>query len=289
MSGNCATGSAVSAITPAMVITVETTKASRGRRMNSDEIVMVTASARAGAAGARVGVTVMPGRTRLLALDDDLLARLEPLGDGHHAVARHAGLHATLLGHVLVVHDIDVGAGLVDGDGGLWDGDHGRRLGVFENHPHGLAVGQRRIGIVEGGAHDLAVGLGIDRDVDEVELALVLIKGAVGQPHPHTRRIAGAVVAPCFQKLAPASPGTAPGSDSPSPPVARTPESGPTMLPGDTEARADAAVDRRLDLGVGELDPGVAQLGVDVLELRLGLELLGQALVIGDLRAGVGA
>ena len=40
MSGNCATGIAVMAMMPAMVMTVEMTKASRGRRMNSDEIVM---------------------------------------------------------------------------------------------------------------------------------------------------------------------------------------------------------------------------------------------------------
>jgi len=43
MSGNCATGSTVSAIRPAIEITVETTKASRGRRMKTEEMVMGSA------------------------------------------------------------------------------------------------------------------------------------------------------------------------------------------------------------------------------------------------------
>src|SRR5216683_8079624 len=116
MSGNCATGSAVIAISPAMVMTVETTKASRGRRMNSDEIVMGLLLRRSGS-GRRHGCRHGHARPHpLLALDDDLLARLQPFGDGDHAVARHAGLDPALLGHVLVVDDIDVGTRLVDGD-----------------------------------------------------------------------------------------------------------------------------------------------------------------------------
>ena len=51
---------------------------------------------------------------------------------------------------------------------------------------------------------------------------------------------------------------------------------------------ADAAGDRRLDLGVGEIDLGVAQRRLGLGESGLGLELLGQPLVGGDLRAGLG-
>src|ERR1044072_1842116 len=80
MSGNCATGRAVMASRPAMVMTVETTKASRGRRMNSDESVMALPLGLS-----RVGWR--QGRRHrhaladaLLALDDDLLAGLQPVG-----------------------------------------------------------------------------------------------------------------------------------------------------------------------------------------------------------------
>src|SRR5437879_3704238 len=79
---------------------------------------------------------------------------------------------AALLGQGFVVDDVDVGARLVDGDGGLRDGYPRRRVGILDDHAHGLAVGQRAVLVVERGAHDLAIGLGIDRDVDEVELAL---------------------------------------------------------------------------------------------------------------------
>ncbi len=63
MSGNCATGIAVMAMMPAMLMTVEMTKASRGRRMNSDAMLMCRYFFEA-AGGATLGLTVMPGRTR---------------------------------------------------------------------------------------------------------------------------------------------------------------------------------------------------------------------------------
>ena len=44
MSGNCATGSAPSAITPAIEMTIEMTIASRGRWMKTEEIIAAFAS-----------------------------------------------------------------------------------------------------------------------------------------------------------------------------------------------------------------------------------------------------
>ena len=52
----------------------------------------------------------------LLALDDDLLAGLQPVGHDQLAVAHDAGLDAAQLHHVLVVDDEEIGAGLVEGD-----------------------------------------------------------------------------------------------------------------------------------------------------------------------------
>ena len=60
-------------------------------------------------------------------------------------------------------------------------------------------------------------------------------------------------------------------------------------MPGENGGLADPAGDRRLDLGVGEVDLRVAQRRLGLLERGLGLELLALALVVGRLRAGVGA
>ncbi len=91
MSGNCATGSAVMASRPAMVMTAETTKASRGRRMNSDEMVMALLLGLGRRRARRHGHAVADA---LLALDDDLLAFLEPFRHDQLAAAHDAGLDA---------------------------------------------------------------------------------------------------------------------------------------------------------------------------------------------------
>src|SRR5512143_3149440 len=103
MSGNCATGSAAIASSPAMVMTVETTKASRGRRMNSDEMVMALLLRRRRHGRDRARRHRHALAHALLALDDDLFARLHPVGDHQQAVAHVAGLDAPQLDDVLVV------------------------------------------------------------------------------------------------------------------------------------------------------------------------------------------
>src|SRR4051794_14909141 len=110
MSGNCATGRAVRAMMPAIEMTVETTNASRGRRMKTEEMVMGS-PARHGRRGRRRARRDGHALAHpLLALDDHLLAGLQALLDGKQAVARRAGLDPALLGHVLVVDHEDVGA-----------------------------------------------------------------------------------------------------------------------------------------------------------------------------------
>src|SRR5260370_38866097 len=150
MSGNCATGSDVMAIRPAMVMTVETTKASRGRRMNSDEIVMASLLRRGGSGGRHCRRHGHARPHTLLALDDHLLARLQSLGDGDHAVARRAGLHSALLGHVLVFDDVDVGPRLADCDGRLRSADHGPGVRILEAHAPALALRQRALVLAAG-------------------------------------------------------------------------------------------------------------------------------------------
>src|SRR5258705_882452 len=114
MSGNWATGSAVSAKRPAMVMTVETTKASRGRRMNSDEMVMALLLGLGGCGRSQARRHRHALAHALLALDDDLVAGLQPLVGHPHAVAHAAGLPAAQLGHGLVVDDEEIGTGLVE-------------------------------------------------------------------------------------------------------------------------------------------------------------------------------
>src|SRR4029453_18553130 len=142
MSGNCATGRAVMASRPAMVMTVETTTASRGRRMNSDEIVMALLLGLGGCCrrhGRRHRHAVADA---LLALDDALLASLKPLGHDQLAVAHDAALDAPQLNHVLVVDDEEIGTGLVERHRLLGHRHHGLRLALLEDDADGLAVGQ---------------------------------------------------------------------------------------------------------------------------------------------------
>src|SRR5258708_6823241 len=145
MSGNCATGSAAIASSPAMVMTVETTKASRGRRMNSDEMVMalLLGLCRRGRNRARRHGHALAHA--LLALDDDLLARLQALADHQQSFAQAAGLDPPQLDHVLVVDHEEIGPRLIEGDGLLRDRYDGLRLAVLEDHADGLAVGQHAV------------------------------------------------------------------------------------------------------------------------------------------------
>ena len=67
MSGNCATGMRVSAIAPAIVITMAMTMASRGRLMKVAEIIPASpqpCGAAFGTLSAGPGATAWPGRTR---------------------------------------------------------------------------------------------------------------------------------------------------------------------------------------------------------------------------------
>src|SRR4029077_20892091 len=128
MSGNCATGSTDIASTPAMVMTVETTKASRGRRMNSDEMVMRLLLRLCGRGCDRAGRHGHAVPDALLALHDDLVAGFQPFGDDQLAAARDAGLPPLQVHHVLVVDGEEIGPGLVEGDGLLRHDNHGLGL-----------------------------------------------------------------------------------------------------------------------------------------------------------------
>ena len=139
MSGNCATGIWQIAIRPASVMTIETTKASRGRSMKMPEIMAQPPPGRRSVA---VCLHDLAGPHLLDAVDDHLLAFLHARGHDDVGAALRAGLHAPLLDLVLVVDDQHVVAGLVDLQRRLRHHQPRRLLALADDGRHELAVGQ---------------------------------------------------------------------------------------------------------------------------------------------------
>src|SRR5215472_7622783 len=99
MSGNCATGIAAIASMPARVMTIETTKASRGRSMKMSEIISAAGDPQ---------YRFLHDLTRshfLDAVDDDPLACAQSRGDDDVGVLFGTGLDAALLDLVPTVDD----------------------------------------------------------------------------------------------------------------------------------------------------------------------------------------
>src|SRR5262249_37469421 len=130
MSGNCAIGIAVIAMMPASVMTMATTKASRGRSMKMPENI----------SGSRhdVGSHDLTGTHLLDSLDDDRLSLLE--AGGHHNVpaALGPGRYPALLHLFRRVDQEDIAAGLIEQDRRLWNRQRRHRLTAFHgdaDHP----------------------------------------------------------------------------------------------------------------------------------------------------------
>ena len=180
MSGNCATGSAPSAITPAIEMTIEMTIASRGPvdEDGGDHVI------RPSSAGRRWRKLRRDGHSRpdaLLTLDHDPLARLHALVDDGKTRALSAETDAALLDFIVLADDKDVGAGLVDGDGGLRDHHDLVAALFFDDHANRLAAGENVVGIWEHRPDRLTVGSRIDLDVEKIDATLLAVERAVGQ------------------------------------------------------------------------------------------------------------
>src|SRR5437868_12978255 len=113
MSGNCAIGIAVIAMMPASVMTMATTKASRGRSMKMPENI----------SGPRHDVRSdeLTGTHLLDSLDDDQLSLLEAGGHDNVPTSLGAGRDAALLHLFRCVDHEDITAALVEQDGRLWN------------------------------------------------------------------------------------------------------------------------------------------------------------------------
>src|SRR5689334_713255 len=110
MSGNCATGITAMAISPARVMTMETTNASRGR---STKVAEITGSSPLGGTHRR-GLHRLARPHLLHAVDDDVLAFLESRLDDHIGLLLRAGRDPPDLSLVVAANDQHVAAGLID-------------------------------------------------------------------------------------------------------------------------------------------------------------------------------
>src|SRR5262245_56640286 len=111
MSGNCAIGIAVIAMMPASVMTMATTRASRGRSMKMPENI----------SGSRhdVGSNDLVGAHLLNALDDDQLSLLEAGGHDNVPASLGTGRYPALLDLFRGINQQNIATGLVEQDGRL--------------------------------------------------------------------------------------------------------------------------------------------------------------------------
>src|SRR5438046_1029793 len=109
MSGNCATGSRVMAMRPASVMTIEMTKASRGRSTQTSAITAL----RPLVARQHRDRDSLPHPRLLHPVDDDLLALLQPIGDDDVAPVLRPGRDPPHLDLVVGVDDQHERAGLI--------------------------------------------------------------------------------------------------------------------------------------------------------------------------------
>src|SRR5262245_25572260 len=173
MSGNCAIGIVVIAMMPASVMTMATTRASRGRSMKIPENI----------SGSRHDVRSddLTGAHLLDAFDDDQLSLLEAGGHDNVPASLGTGGYAALLHLLRGVDHEDITAGLVDQDSRLWNRQRRLRLTAFHAHTHNPAWDQQTLRIRQLRPNRHGVGAGIDLDVEEIVDAGMWIDAAVGQ------------------------------------------------------------------------------------------------------------
>src|SRR6185503_19182828 len=165
MSGYCATGMEISARSPAIVVTMAMTMASRGRSTNTADS---TALLRPERGCDRRRLDRSAGTNALQPLYDDLLAALEAGFEHGIAAIRPLNRDPPHRG-LAVLDDEHVGPALVCDQRRLRNHDSFIGFAGLKDHAHQLPVEQRAAGIWHGGAGGDGVGGAIDGDVDEVD------------------------------------------------------------------------------------------------------------------------
>ena len=282
MSGNCATGMAVIAMMPAKVMTMEMTKARRGRSMKMAE------NMEAQFPGAALAATTWSGPHLLHALDDDQLAFLEAERRPRRRALLGPGRDAPQLDLLRVVDQQDVAAGLVELERGLRD--H-QRAAAARRASTTTPTNRRRPACPCGfgsGARTATVSvLPLTWMSRKSVRPRLRIEGAVGQAHAHGDmpvRIAElGDAALVVEHVA----------------LARLENHVDRVLAHDRRERAgwrtdqiadgeigepDAAVDRRVDLGIAEIDLRLVERRLRLEHVGLRRRLVGRALIDGGLR-----
>src|ERR1700722_16983405 len=176
MSGYWAKGIAYKATSPAIVVTIAMTIASRGRSTNTDENICST---RIGCCCHRACLDRLSRPNALEPFDNDLLAAFQPFDDDIRS-ALAARLYS--LDHRFAVFNSKyVHACLVRDERGLRDGHPLLGLTRLDGNIHQLPVGQNAVRICHCGARDDRVRGAIDRDINEVDRPLLVIGRTIGE------------------------------------------------------------------------------------------------------------
>src|ERR1700726_105305 len=180
ISGYCAIGIENSARKPAMVVTIAMTIASRGRSTKMAENI---GSAPLERRRHRASLDRRSGAHPLQSFDDDLLAPGQAFLDDRIRSALTPRLDPFHDGLAVLDHE-DIDAFLIGDQGRLRDDQHLLGGAAFERYPYQLAIGQSAGRIGKSGAHQHGIGGAIDRHVDEIDLAGLVVGRAVGKTKP---------------------------------------------------------------------------------------------------------
>src|SRR6476660_5924967 len=252
MFGNCAIGIARSDTSPAIAVTSAMTTASRGRSTKMDENI-------ASAADRLFSRYSQHGQSRpqtLQASRGDQFATIEPFGDDDGSAHRLSNFYAPD-GSLSILDDEDVDALLISDQRGLWHDDTFFRFVSFDTHLNKLTIDQPAIGIWQRSSHRDGVGRLINLDVNEINLARVLIDRSIRELHNDLRIVDCRLAVPAWREDPDELPLAHRKGD-----IHRIRTDNRRKYTGvradDVAARhgspPDPPVDSRVDIGIGEID-----------------------------------
>src|SRR5215467_283973 len=143
-----------------------------------------------------------PGSNPLLALYDNPISRLYSLINDRKPLALCPEADTPLLDFILLPHDEHIGTGLVDRDRRLRDHHDLVAALLFDDHAHGLSVGQHAVRVGKHRTDDLTIGSRVDLDVEKIDPPALVIERAVSQPHTSPHLAVRARIAPRLEHLA---------------------------------------------------------------------------------------
>src|SRR3984885_14757121 len=223
----------------------------------------------------------------LNAVGDDELTLLQPLGDFDILAVVGAGGNAPLLHFLGIVDDQHVMAGLIEQHGSLRHQQRVTRLAALDDDADDAARDELAIRIRQLRARGDGIGVGLNLNVEKIRHAGMRINAAVGQPdvNGHMRVLVSGRCdpAPIFDDIGFArledDVDRILADDGREYPGRRTDQIADRVV-GNT----DAAVDRRIDFGVAEIDLGLFEQRLRLQYVSLRRLFGGQVLIDRRLR-----